>query len=69
MSIQPCGTIAGMMMMSPVLTTFLTMSAPTAIPLHDGPLSTLVTSPSGGDLRPLTILPPVTSVPLPEMIR
>ena len=55
-------------MMSPVLTTFFTTSPPTAVPLHDGPFSTLVTSLSGGDLRPLTIFPPVTSVPPPEMI-
>ena len=41
----------------------------TAVPLHDGPFSTLVTSLSGGDFRPLTMCPPVTSVPPPEMIR
>jgi hypothetical protein len=57
-----------MMMMSPVFTTFLTTSAPTIIPLHDGPLSSLVTALSGPDLLPLTILPPVTSVPPPEMM-
>src|SRR2546429_63360 len=49
MSVHPCGTPAGMMMMSPVFTTFLTTSAPTAGPLHDGPFRTLVTSLSGGD--------------------
>ena len=48
MSVHPCGTPAGMMMMSPVFTTLRTRSAPTAVPLHDGPFSTLVTSLSGG---------------------
>ena len=42
-------------MMSPVFTTFFTTSAPTVIPLHDGPLSTFVTSLSAGDRRPLTM--------------
>ena len=41
MSVHPCGTVAGMMMMSPVLTTFLTMSAPYDVPLHDGPFSSV----------------------------
>ena len=50
MSDQPCGTPAGMMMMSPVLTTFFTTSAPVVVPLQDGPLRILVTSLSGGDL-------------------
>ncbi len=56
-------------MMSPTLTTRLTTSSPTIEPLHDGPFNTLVTWLSGADLRPLTTLPPVTSVPDPEMIK
>src|SRR5262245_22158367 len=66
MSVQPCGTVAGMMTMSPGLTTRLTTSSPAITPLHDGPFNTLVTSLSGADLRPFTIWPPVTRVPLPE---
>src|SRR4029453_8677954 len=66
MSVHPCGTPAGMMMMSPVLTARLTMSDPAMRPLHDGPFSSLVTALSGADLLPLTIWPPVTRVPLPD---
>ena len=50
MSVQPCGTPAGMMMMSPTFTFRFTTSAPAIVPLHDGPFSTLVTSLSGGGL-------------------
>src|SRR5262249_20053142 len=57
MSVHPCGTPAGMMTMSPVLTTFLTTSAPAMMPLHEGPFSTFVTSAVGADLRPLTVWP------------
>ena len=57
-------------MMSPVFTSLRTMSSPYAVPLHDGPvqrrrhfvvrtrLATVV-----------VILPPVMSVPLPDVIR
>ena len=51
-----------------ILTTH-TILAITIVPLLDCPFSSVVTWLSGADLRPLTILPPVTSVPPPEMIR
>ena len=44
-----------------------TTSAPSMRPLHDG-RQHLVTSLSAADRRPSTILPPVTSVPPPEMM-
>ena len=55
--------------MSPTLTGLRTASAPAMVPLQDGPFSTLVTSLSGPDRRPLTMCPPVIIVPAPEMIR
>ena len=56
-------------MMSPVFTTRWTTSAPAMSPLHDGPFSSRVTAASGADLLPLTMWPPVMSVPPPETMR
>ena len=50
---QPCGTPAGMMTMSPVLTRRFTTSLPPMRPLHDGPFSVVVTSAVGAEVRPL----------------
>src|SRR5213083_3031910 len=69
MSVQPCGTPAGMMMMSPFFTARFTTSAPAIVPLHDGPFRIFVTSLSADDFRPLTMWPPVTSVPPPDTMR
>src|SRR3954468_23552396 len=69
MSDHPCGTPAGMMMMSPTFTCFLTTSLPIMKPLQDGPFKIFVTSASGPDLRPFTMCPPVTTVPAPDVIR
>lgn len=66
MSVQPCGTPAGTMMMSPVLTTRRTTS-PTIAPLHDGPFRIVVTGLPGADRVPFMITPPVMSVRLPEV--
>ena len=65
MAEKPCGTPSGITMMSPTLMTRLVN--PTIVPLHDGPLRIVVTSLSAGERRPLTIVPPVISVPLPEV--
>ena len=52
--------------MSPTFTSRVTTSGPMMLPLHDGPLSVVVTAASAADLRPLTMWPPVTIVPAPE---
>jgi hypothetical protein len=41
-------------------------AAPPMLPRQDGPFSVVVTSESGGSVRPLTMWPPVTRVPSPE---
>ena len=51
----PCGVPAGMMTMSPVLTSLVTTSDPAIRPLQDGPFRVVVTSASGADFEPLTI--------------
>jgi hypothetical protein len=53
-----------MMMMSPSYTCFDTQS-PTIRPLHEGPLSVVVTELSGEESRPFMIWPPVTRTPEP----
>ena len=53
-------------MMSPGPTTRLFPSL--MVPLTDGPLRILVTSLSGADGFPFSIVPPVQSVPPPETI-
>ena len=51
--------------MSPVFISRLVY--PTIVPLQDGPFRIVVTSLSGAERLPLTMVPPVIRVALPDM--
>src|SRR5579862_1947168 len=65
MAENPCGTPSGMTIMSPTLMSRVVY--PTMTPLQEGPFRVVVTSLSGADRLPLTMVPPVISVALPDV--